>query len=132
MYGAVPLAGATVAEPVAAPWHNTFAWALIEAVNWATSVITTEAAAVHPLASVAVTLYVPAVRFVAVAVVWPFDHKYVIEPVPPLPVAVAVPSEPPKQETLVWVVVTDTAVAGWVIVVLEVWVQPLASVTVTV
>ena len=59
-------------------------------------------------------------------------HKYVIAPVPPVPVAVAEPSEPPKQDTLTWVVVTETAVAGWVIVALAVLVQPLLSVTVTV
>ena len=75
----------------------------------------------------------PAAKLVAVAEVWPLFHKYVIVPVPPVPAAVAVPSEAPKQETLVdALIVTATALAGCVMVTVAVSVQPLASVTVTV
>ena len=52
-------------------------------------------------------------------------------PVPPLPVAVAVPLEPPLQLTFVEVMLTVTAV-GCVMVTLVVAVQELASVAVTV
>ncbi len=41
------------------------------------SVITTEAVAVHPLASVTNTLYVPAANPVAVVVIAPLDQMYV-------------------------------------------------------
>ena len=103
------------------------------AVNAAGSVITTEVTEIQPFASVAVTLYVPAAKPVAVAEVWPLFHRYVIVPVPPVPAAVAVPSEAPKQETFVdALIVTATALAGCVIVTVAVSVQPLASVTVTV
>ena len=103
------------------------------AVNAADSVITTEVTEVQPFASVAVTLYVPAVKPVAVAEVWPLFHRYVMVPVPPVPAAVAVPSEAPMQETFVHaLIVTATALAGCVIVTVAVSVQPLASVTVTV
>ena len=103
------------------------------AVNAAGSVITTEVTEVQPFASVAVTLYVPAAKPVAVAEVWPLFHKYVMVPVPPVPAAVAAPFAPPKQETLVEaLIVTETALAGCVIVTVAVSVQPLASVTVAV
>jgi hypothetical protein len=95
--------------------------------------MTTEVVVVQPLASVAVTLYVPAIKPLAVAVFWPLFHRYVIAPVPPVPAAVADPFAPPKQDTLVLVlIVTDTAVAGCVITAVAVLVQLFASVTVTV
>ena len=128
----MPPAAVTVAEPVLIPLHNTFVWALMLAVNCVGSVITTEVLDVQPFTSVAVTLYVPAVRPVAVAEVWPLFHKYVIVPVPPVPVAVAEPFEPPKQLTFTEVgIVTATALTGWVIVTVAVSVQPFESVTVT-
>ena len=82
------------------------------ATNTAGSVMVTSSVSVHPFASVAVTVYVPAVRPVAVAEVPPPpDHAYVIVPVPPDPDAVAAPSLSPLQLTLVGVpIVTETAV----------------------
>ena len=128
----MPPAAVTVAEPVEAPLHSTFVCAVIEAVSWDGSVITTEVLDVQPFTSVAVTLYVPAVRPVAVAEVWPLFHKYVIVPVPPVPEAVAEPFEPPKQLTFTEVgIVTATALAGCIIVTVAVSVQPFESVTVT-
>jgi hypothetical protein len=59
--------------------------------------INTAKEAVHPLASVAVTLYVPAVKPVAVVEVSPVFHKYVIVPVPPVADTVAFPLVLPKQ-----------------------------------
>ncbi len=91
-----------------------------------------EPTAVQPFASVTVTLYVAALKLVAVGVVCPLFQRYVYAPVPPLGVAVAVPFAPPLQDTFVPVTVTVTPVAGWVIMALEVVVQPFASVTVTV
>ena len=127
----VPPTAVTVAAPVLIPLHSTFVWAVIFAVNCAGSVITTEVLEVQPFASVAVTLYVPAVRPVAVAKVWPLFHRYVIVPVPPVPAAVAEPFEPPKQLTFTEaLIVTATALAGCVIVTLAVSVQPFESVTV--
>ena len=68
------------------------------------SVIVTDAVSVQPLASVAVTVYVPAVSPVAVAAEPPPpDQAYVIVPVPPVAEAVAEPSLPPLQLTLVGV-----------------------------
>ena len=94
--------------------------------------ITTVATAVQPFASVAVTLYVPAAKPVAIAAVWPLFHRYVIMPVPPVPAAVAEPFAPPKQLTFVEaLMLTDTAEAGSEIITVAVSVQPLASVTVT-
>ena len=67
-------------EPVAAivpsfpPKHETFVEANV-AVTGVGSVIVMLSVAVQRLASVAVTVYVPAVNPVAVAVVAPFDHK---------------------------------------------------------
>ena len=128
----MPPVAVTVAEPVLIPLHSTFVWAVIEAVNWDGSVITTKVLEIQPFASVAVTLYVPAVRPVAVADAWPLFHKYVIVPVPPVPAAVAEPFEPPKQLTFTEAeIVTATALAGCVIVTLAVSVQPFESVTVT-
>ena len=53
-------------------------------------------------------------------------------PVPPAGFAVAVPVVFPKQRTSTFVVVTESAAAGWVIVTLAVSVQRFASVMATV
>jgi hypothetical protein len=76
---------------------------------------------------------VPEAKPEAVAAVPPNgDHEYVYPPAPPDALTVALPFEPPKQETLVWDdAVTDKAV-GCVTVKLLVAVQLFASVTVTV
>ena len=63
-----------------------------DAVGW---VIDTLDVAVQPLASVTVTLYVPPVRLVAVAVVCELFHSYVYGVVPPFAVTVAEPVELP-------------------------------------
>ncbi|MNT94815.1 hypothetical protein D3C86_2073850 [compost metagenome] len=54
-------------------------------------------------------------------------------PVPPEAVMLIAPVEAPKHNTLVWVLVTVTALAGWVIVIVKgADVHPFASLTVTV
>ena len=58
-------------------------------------VITVEAVSVHPLASVAVTVYVSAVSPVIVAVVAALLQTNVMVPVPPLAEAAADPVPPP-------------------------------------
>ena len=64
---------------------------------------------VQLLASVAVTVYAPAVKPVVVAEVEPVLQTKVFVPVPPVADAVAVPLLPPKQVlTLLWVVLTTT------------------------
>ena len=63
--------------------------------------------AVQLLASVAVTVYVPAVKPLVVAEVEPVLQTKVFVPVPPVADAVAVPLLPPKQVlTLLWLVLT--------------------------
>jgi hypothetical protein len=98
------------------------------------AVITTVAVAVHRLSSFTVTVYESAPRFVAIAVVFIGDvlHEYVNVPVPPKPIAVAVPLLAPLQITFVEVARTLTAELGSVNVTVNNEVQPLASVTVTV
>src|SRR5947208_1871115 len=92
------------------------------------------AVAVQPLASLTVTMYVPAPRLVAVE---PFCtglvfHENVLLPLPPLALAVALPLVPPKQSTLTCALMLAlNAVSGCVMVALAVAVQPLASLTVT-
>ena len=94
--------------------------------------IVCEAVAVQLLASVTVTVYVPAARPVRFSVVAPFDHRYVSAPVPPATVKLIAPVEPPLQLTLVEeAMLALRAVAGCVIVCEAVAVQLLASVTVT-
>ena len=51
--------------------------------------------------------------------------------VPPVELKLIVPVLVPKQFTFVWVLVNVKAAAGWVIVIVAVAVQPLASVAVT-
>jgi hypothetical protein len=65
----VPPAAVTVAWPLAPPLQLTFVCAVMDAVNTRGSVILTEVVAVQLLASETVTLYVPCVRPVAIAVV---------------------------------------------------------------
>jgi hypothetical protein len=59
------------------------------------------AVVIHPLESVTVTVYVPAVSPVAVIVVCTGElfHEYVYGEVPPAGTAVAVPSDPPNVVT---------------------------------
>ena len=93
----------------------------------------TVSVSVQPLASVTVTVYVPAESEDAAAEVAPEDQLYEYPGVPPAPEAVAAPSLPPLQLTFVGdPIEVDTAVAGSVMVMVSVSVQPFASVTVTV
>jgi hypothetical protein len=90
---------------------------------------------VHPWASVNVTVYVPAVRPIAVAVPCggTVFHDIVYGAVPPAtPLIVAVPLLPPGQLTLVAVSGLAVMAEGAVIVTLQVVVHRLASVTITV
>jgi hypothetical protein len=65
---------------------------------------------VQVLASVMVTVYVPAASPVAVAAVPPDGaHAYVYAPVPPVTVTVAEPLVPPLHATLTWEVVAVIA-----------------------
>ena len=91
VYGGTPPVAVTVTVPVRYP-HGALT-ATDEAANLA--VIVALAVAVHPLASVTVTLYVPAASALRFCVVAPLLHKYVYGAVPPLAVTVAVPSVPP-------------------------------------
>src|SRR5438034_11504668 len=92
------------------------------------------AVVVHPPASVTVTVYVPAARFVAVAPVCTgmVFQLYVRSEERRVGVAVADPVVPPKQSTFVCaVIVAANAAAGSVMVTVAVVVHPPASVTVT-
>jgi hypothetical protein len=119
----------TVAVPLEPPLQDTGV-DVADAVSTAGSVTVVDAVAEQPLLSVTVTEYDPAARPVAVAPVWLFDHRYVLPPLPPAGVTVAVPLLPPLQETGV-----DDAdavrTAGSVTVADAVAEQPLLSVTVT-
>jgi hypothetical protein len=99
-------------------------------------VIVTVLVAEQPFTSLTVTVIGPAGRPVAVAVfcdgIEPQTKLYA--PVPPDPLAVAIPVDCPKHSTFVTPapgIVTVTA-AGAVMVVVDVAVQPRLSVTVTV
>ena len=98
-------------------------------------VIVTVLVAVQPLTSLTVTVTGPAASPVAVCVNWPgvVLQLKLYAPVPPAPLAVAIPVDCPKQSTFVTPaagIVTVTA-DGAVIVVVDVAVHPRLSVTVT-
>src|SRR5215467_7403108 len=96
------------------------------------SVITTlVSVCVQPLASVTVTLYVPAGILVRSCVVAPLLHAYVNGAVPPATVRSIEPVDAPLQFALTCVSV-NTITAGWVIPIpFTVCLHPSASVTVT-
>ena len=88
--------------------------------------------AVQPPASVTITVYVPADKPVAVAVAAAEgDQLYVYGAVPPLPVAVAVPSLP-LQDAGVETTVTDGTFAEVLTETVVTTEHPSASVTITV
>ena len=91
-----------------------------------------EVVVLHPFASVAVTVYVPATaERVGPDVVLASFHKYVIVPVPPFALAVAEPV-PPKQVVLVSEVITTfTGEPGWLMLIEAEAEQLFASVTST-
>ena len=102
------------------------------AVNTEGSVMITLEVVVQELASDTVTVYVPAVTPVMLAVVAALLHTKVYGEVPPAPLAVADPSDKPLQLMFVFTTELATTAVGSVIVVLDVVVQLFASVTVTV
>jgi hypothetical protein len=128
----VPPLPAALAVPVLAPKHKTFVCVGTDAVNADAGCVTVVVAvAVHPFASVTVTVYVLAASPVAVAALPPEGAQLYVYPdptVPPLPDAFAVPLLPPKQDTLVCVgMEAASAEAGCVIVIVVVPGQPLLS-----
>ncbi len=74
MKGDVPPVARTVALPVKAPLHATLVCAEMEAVGPSMLLTVAEAVAVHPLASVIVTLYVLAGTLTRSWVVAPLLH----------------------------------------------------------
>jgi len=131
-YPTVPFDANEVAEPVEAPLHNTFVVEGIDTVNVVGCEIVAVVDAVHPFASVAVTVYVPIVRLLIVAVVAPVFHKYEYPPVPLDATEVAEPVEAPLHNTFVVVGIDIANKLGCVIVADVDDVHPLASVAVTV
>ena len=117
-------------EPVEEPLHRTFTCVLLNT-NAGGCVIVAEAVLVQLLASVTVTVYVPAARPVRSCVVMPPVQKYVYGETPPLTVRSMEPVEEPLHNTFTCVVLKAKA-GGCVIVTAVVAVQPLLSVTVTV
>jgi len=120
-----------VADPFDPPLQLTLVVVALTDAADAGCVTTAVAVVVHALASVAVTVYVPAVSVLMDAVVAPVFQLYVAVPVPPVELAVADPLLPPKQLMLVTDVVATNA-AGWVMATVAVAVHELASVAVTV
>jgi hypothetical protein len=111
--------------------HDTLVPTMLD-VNAVGSVIVTEAVAVQLFASVTVTVYVPAQRFVKSSVVLPFDHIIVLYGgVPPPIVKFAAPVHFPLHNTFVPTIFAVNTV-GSVIVIEAIAVQLWASVTVTV
>ena len=131
VYGEVPPAPLTVAEPLFPPLQLIFVFTTELAVNAVGSVIVTLDALVHELASVIVTVYVPAATPVIEAVVAELLQAKVYGAVPPEPLAVAPPFDNPLHVVLVFTVLAVSAV-GSVMVTLDVFIQLFTSVTVTV
>lgn len=106
VYGPVPPAPVTVAEPVLPPKHATLV-CVCDEVSCVGCVMLKVCEPVHPFASVTIATYVPAVKPVAV-LVFPFVvcvtagfHVNVNGPVPPTAWATACPVLPPKHKTFV-------------------------------
>ena len=127
----VPPVALAVASPSDPPLQLTSSSTVVDATTAAGSSIVTLSVSVHPLASVAVTVYVPAASPVMVAPVPLLLQANVFVPVPPVALAVADPSETPLQLASVPDMDADTAV-GSVTTDVAVSVHPLASVTVIV
>ena len=95
------------------------------------SVIVTLAVSIQPLASVIITLCVPAHREFAVSKVCAegSSHEYAYGPTPPAPEAVASPSQRPLQLALLLPEIDTTRAPGSVIAVATESEHPFASVT---
>ena len=126
----VPPVALAVADPSVAPLQLAFVPEILALTDVGSSIVTLSVS-LQPLASVAVTVYVPAAKPVIVAPVPLLLQTYVIVPVPPVALAGADPSVAPLQLASVPAILALTAV-GSSIVTLSVSVQPLASVAVTV
>jgi hypothetical protein len=121
----------TVACPFVPPKQDAFTLVVVAA-STGGCVIVTVCVIIQPFASVIVQVYVPIARPVAVALVPPVgNHAYVYAGVPPPTLTVAVPFDPPKQETFVCVAETVNA-AGCVMLNVAVVTHAFASVIVQV
>ena len=105
---------------------------LMLAVSCVGSVRVTVLIATHPLASLTLTLYVPAVKLLAVVLVLPLLQLYVKLPVPPLALTLAEPVLLPLHNMLLGVNVFMLGAGLLLIAAIAVWVHALPSVTVTV
>lgn len=130
MNGDTPPEGVAKACPVVPPKHSTLV-GVVATVNDPGPVSVTDSVAVHELLSVTVTVYVPAVKLLAVPLVEPVLQTNVYGEVPPVGLATAEPLVALAQPTFVPVMV-GTMAAGSVRVTVAVAVQVAASVAVTV
>jgi hypothetical protein len=134
--GAVPPTTVRLILPLLAPAQVAFTLVAVADSATAGSVIVTVAVLVHNFASVTVTVYGPAAKPVAVAVVAVLgdDHAYEYGAVPPAALTVAEPVESPLQSTFVLAVMAEVKTAGsvTVAVAVAVLVQLFASVAVMV
>ena len=89
VYGDVPPDPLAVADPFDKPLQVTFTFATVDAANTAGSVMVTLEVVVQELASDTVTVYVPAVTPVILAVVAELLHAKVYGEVPPVALAIA-------------------------------------------
>ena len=99
VYGAVPPAGVKLMLPVLFPKHNTLTWVVDKESGAWGSVIVALIVAVQLLASVTVTLYVPATKLLMSCVVAPLLQTYVYNGVPPVGVKLILPVLFPKHST---------------------------------
>ena len=124
---------AALALPLLPPLQFTFPVLLVLAVTAEPGCVTlTVDTALHPLASVIVTVYVFAGTFEIFCVIALLLHAYVYAPVPPAPAEVALPVLAPKQFTFPPVLAVAVGPPAVFTVVDAVFVQPFASVIVTV
>jgi hypothetical protein len=132
VYGEVPPDPFAVADPSLPPLQLMFVFTTELATTAEGSVMVTLDVLVHEFASDTVTVYVPAVTPVMLAVVAELLQANEYGAVPPDPLAVAEPLFPPLQLMFEFTTELATNAVGSVIVVLDVVVQLFASVTVTV
>jgi hypothetical protein len=134
--GAVPPTTVRLILPLLTPAQVAFTLVAVADSATAGSVMIAVAVLIHPFASVTVTVYVPAAKPVAVAVVCAGleFHAYEYGAVPPAALTVAEPVVPFLQSTLVLAVMAEVKTAGsvTVAVAVAVLVQLFASVAVMV
>lgn len=128
----MPPAAVTVAAPLLASGHTTLVMFVTEASSGVGSVMVVVEDTTHPAASVTITVYVPAAKLGAVAVVAPLDQLYITGKVAPVGMAVACPLFPPAHETLEAEIVVAKAQLNALTVTVCAAVQLLPSATVTV